>query len=292
LRLAYGAAIRVGDATMQKKTVTYATHDGVALLGDFYAPEGGGPFPVLVAVHGGGWQLGTRESYRHWGPYLATAGIALFSVDYRLCKPNQKSYPQAVHDIRAAVQFLRGAAADLNLDGKRIGLIGDSAGAHLAALVALAGDTPGFAGAYRDDPFAAQSTKVKVAIGLYGVYDMAAQWQHDLVARPRDQITEKFLGTAPIDDRRTYFDASPASYVTRDNNQTAFLIAYGTEDDVVDAASQSAAFVTALKQAGFFVRTSIAQGAPHFWGTDPLEEPGSFSGFFAPRLKRFLAERL
>ncbi len=278
---------------MQKNSgVTYATHDGVALLGDFYAPEGGGPFPALVAVHGGGWQQGTRESYRHWGPYLAASGYALLSVDYRLCKPGQKSYPQAVHDIRAAVQFLRGGAADLNLDGKRIGVIGDSAGAQLAALVALAGDAPGFAGAYRDDPFAMQSTKVKVAIGLYGVYDMAAQWQHDLVARPRDQIVEKFLGAAPIDDRRVYFDASPASYVTRDNNHTAFLIAYGTADDVVDAESQSAAFVTALKQAGFFVRTSIVQGAPHFWGTDPLEEQGSFSAFFAPRLKRFLAERL
>jgi len=278
---------------MQKKSgVTYATHDGVALLGDLYAPEGSGPFPALVAVHGGGWQQGTRESYRHWGPYLATAGYALFAVDYRLCKPNQKTYPEAVHDIRAAVQYLRGWAGEFQIDPKRIGLIGDSAGAHLSALVALAGDLPIFAGAYRDDPFPALSTKVKAVIGFYGVYDMAAQWQHDLVSRPRDQITEKFLGAAPIDDRRLYFDASPASYATRDNNQTAFLIAYGTEDDVVDASSQSVAFVTTLKQAGFFVRTSIAQGAPHFWGTEPLEEPGSFSGFFAPRLKRFLAERL
>lgn len=278
---------------MKTKTgVTYATHDGVALLGDFYAPEGSGPFPALIAVHGGGWQLGTRDSYRHWGPYLATAGYALLSVDYRLCKPNQPTYPQAVHDIRAAVQFVRGSANDLNIDPKRIGIIGDSAGAHLAALVALAGDAPPFVEAYRDDPFHAISTRVKVVIGFYGVYDMAAQWQHDLVARPKDQIAEKFLGAAPIDNRRLCFDASPMSYVTRDNNQTAFLITYGTEDDVVDAASQSGAFVTALKQAGFFARTSIAQGAPHFWGTEPLEEPGSFSGFFAPRLKRFLAERL
>ena len=278
---------------MQKRAgVTYATHDGVPLVGELYVPEGNGPFPALIAVHGGGWQLGSREAYRHWGDYLPAAGYVLFSVDYRLCKPNQKSYPQAVHDIRAAVQFLRGSAAELKIDPKRIGLIGDSAGAHLAALVALAGDAPVFAGAYRDDQFASVSTKVKATIGLYGVYDMAAQWQHDLVARPRDQITEKFLGAAPIDDRRIYFDASPASYVTRDNNQTAFLIAYGTEDDVVDSGSQSVAFVTALKQAGFFVRTTIAQGAPHFWGVDPLEEPGSFSGFFAPRLMRFLSERL
>jgi acetyl esterase/lipase len=278
---------------MQQQTgVTYATHDGVALLGDLYAPDGNGPFPALVAVHGGGWQQGSRSSYRHWGPYLAARGYALFAVDYRLCKANQKSYPEAVHDVRAAVQYLRGSAQALKLDPKRIGLTGDSAGAHLAALVALAGDAPLFAGAYRDDPFGSLSARVKAAIGLYGVYDMAAQWQHDLVARPRDQITEKFLGSAPIDDRKLYFEASPLSYVTRDNNQTAFLIAYGTEDDVVDVATQSTVFVTALKQAGAFVRTSIVPGAPHFWGSDPIEEPGSFSGFFAPRLMRFLADRL
>jgi acetyl esterase/lipase len=278
---------------MQQQTgVTFATHDGVALLGDLYLPEGAGPHPAIIAVHGGGWQQGTRAGYRHWGPYLATRGIALFAVDYRLAKPNQKTFPEAVHDIRAAVQYLRGSAETLKLDGKRIALMGDSAGAHLAALVALAGDAPLFSGAYRDDEFARESTRVKAVVGLYGVYDLAAQWQHDLVARPRDQITEKFLGAAPIENRRIYFDASPISYATRDNNQTAFLIAYGTEDDVVDVATQSVAFLTALKQAGIFARTSIVQGAPHFWGGDPIEEAESFSGFFAPRLMRFLAERL
>ena len=152
---------------MEKKSgVTYATHDGVALLGDLYIPDGSGPFPALVAVHGGGWQQGTRVAYRHWGPHLAKAGYVVFAVDYRLCKPQQKSYPQAVHDIRAAVQFVRFSATDLKVDGKRIGLTGNSAGAHLAALVALAGDQPVFAGAYPLDPFAALSTKVKAMVGL------------------------------------------------------------------------------------------------------------------------------
>lgn len=272
--------------------ITYATHDGTALLGDLYTPEGPGPFPALVVVHGGGWQQGSRATYQYWGNYLTAAGIALFAVDYRLCKAEKKSFPEAVNDVRAAVQYARAAAADLKLDPKRLGLWGDSAGAQLAALVALAGDNPLFADGTKNHPFGAVSTKVRCCIGFYGVYDLAAQWQHDLVARPKDQITEKFLGAAPIDDRQLYFDASPISYVTRGNRETAFFIAYGTEDDVVEVETQSEAFVLALKQSGSFVRTTIVQSAPHFWGSDPIDEPGSYPGFVAPRLKRFLAERL
>jgi acetyl esterase/lipase len=276
----------------QQLGVTYATHDGVALIGDLYIPDGAGPFPAMISIHGGGWQNGSRSAYQYWGPYLAARGYALFSVDYRLSKPEKKTYPEAVHDIRAAVQYLRGSASDLKIDPKRIGFMGDSAGAHLGAMVALAGDSPLYADGYRDDRFAKESTRVKVVVGFYGVYDMTAQWQHDLIARPRDPITTKFLGVAPTDDRRIYFEASPLSYATRDNNQTAFLITYGTEDDVADIETQSKPFVTALKQASIFVRTVIVQGAPHFWAGDPIEEPGSFTGFLAPRLLRFLAERL
>ena len=82
------------------------------------------------------------------------------------------------------------------------------------------------------------------------------------------------------------------TYTTTDNNHTAFLVVWGTEDDLVDTASQSGEFVTALKQAGFFVRTVIVPGAPHFWMGDPLDEPASYTAILAPRLLRFLQERL
>ena len=58
--------------------IEYARHDGAALIGDLYLPKGAGAHPVIVAVHGGGWQLGSRDSYRFWGPYLAARGHALF----------------------------------------------------------------------------------------------------------------------------------------------------------------------------------------------------------------------
>jgi acetyl esterase/lipase len=119
--------------------ITFAEHDGVKLVGDLYLPQGLGEAPVLVGIHGGGWQLGDRKFYRHWGRYLAKHGYAVFAIEYRLTKPGAKTWPGVVGDCKAAVQFLRVSAADLGLDPDRIGMIGDSAGAHLSALVALAG---------------------------------------------------------------------------------------------------------------------------------------------------------
>jgi acetyl esterase/lipase len=95
-----------------------------------------------------------------------------------------------------------------------------------------------------------------------------------------------------MQDRRLYFEASPISYATIANNQVAVLLSWGTQDDLVDSKQQSEAFLLALKQAGFFARTAVVPGAPHYWLSDPIDEPGSFSGFLAPRLVRFLAERL
>ena len=158
--------------------------------------------------------------------------------------------------------------------------------------MALAGDEPLFAAAGGTGARRPESSKVKAVIGVYGVYDLAAQWNHDLVPRPDDRICEKFLGVAPSADRRRYFEASPMSYVTTDNNGTAFLLSWGTEDDIVDRRTQSEAFLTALKQARFYARSVVMPGAGHFWISDPIEEPGSVTGHLAPRLLRFLAEKL
>ena len=274
-----------------RQSVEFAVHDGVKLVGDLYMPKRD-KAPVVVGVHGGGWQQGDRSLYKYWGPFLAQNGIALFAVEYRLSKPDKATYPQAVHDVRAAVQYVRGRAGELGLDPDRIGLQGDSAGGHLASLVALAGDSELFAGGYRDDAHANVSTRVKTVVSVYGVYDMAAQWNHDLLPRPRESITAKFLGKHLCDDRKIYFEASPLSHVTTRMNATAFYLAWGTEDDIVDPATQAVPFRDALKQAGYFVRTTTVPGAPHFWSSEPIDQPSSYSGFVAPRVLRFLQERL
>jgi acetyl esterase/lipase len=275
-----------------KTDICYAVHDGVELLGDLHYPHGLDKAPVLVAVHGGGWQIGDRYVYRHWGPYLASRGYALFAIEYRLMKPGVKTWPGAACDVKAAVQFVRTNAAKLGVDPDRIALIGDSAGAHLSALVALASDEPLLSTQYREDPHAGVSSAVKAVIGFYGVYNMAAQWEHDQIYRPRDQITEKFLGGPPSVSRKVFFEASPLSYATVDKNSTKFLLIYGREDEIVDAATQSDRFLIALKQAGFFARNIVIPEAGHFWAADPVEEPGSFGARAAPRLLRFLEAAL
>jgi acetyl esterase/lipase len=275
-----------------RQSLQFGVHDNEALTGDYYAPSGAGPYPALIALHGGFWKRGSAEGYQYWGQYLAQHGYVLFSINYRLVDGTNNRYPAAVHDSRAAVQFLRSNAATLKLDTDRIGFIGDSAGAHLAALVALTGDAPAFSSGYPNDPYASVSTKVKVVVGVYGAYDLLAQWQHDQAARPRDQVTEIWLGKSPLESKQLFYEASPLTYTTIDNNQTAFLVVWGTEDDIVDPRSQSEVFVTALKQAGFFVRTVIVPGAPHYWMWDPIDEPTSYTGFLAPRLLRFLQDQL
>lgn len=289
IMLAAGAASAAEHEIANQPDLVYAEHDGTRLVGDLYLPKGKSKAPVLVAVHGGGWQLGNKQYYRYWGLFLARAGYAVFAIDYRLGKHGL--YPAAVYDTKAAIQFIRAKAVDYNLDPDRIGLIGDAAGAHLAALTALAGDQ--FDAAYRNDANAAVPATVKCVIGFYGVYDMHAQWMHDLTARPNDNVVEKFLGTSPMQNRRVYFDASPISYATLDRDQLHFLLIHGTDDDIVDVATQSGAFVTALTQAGFFVRRIVIPGAGHFWVRDPFEsEPHSYAAQAIPQLMRFLESSL
>ena len=282
-------AEKLGEFEM-RPGVTYATHDSVALAGDLYLPKGAGPFPALVGVHGGGWVQGARGQFQHWGKYFAARGIALFAISYRFAKTGQKTFPHAVQDVLAGIQYVRGNAKELNIAPDRIGVFGHSAGAHLGSLASLGGKK--FAGGYPQDAHAGVDTDVKAFAGVYGVYNVAEMWGKYNIQSPKQNNIELFTGASLADNRQLYFDASPMSYAVTANNKVAVHLSVGTEDDLVDRRAHTDAFVLALKQAGFFVRTTILQGAPHYWGSDPIDEPGSFSGFLAPRLLRFLQEKL
>ena len=259
---------------MSMRNILFASPGGEDLYADVYLAESPKPVPVIIAMHGGSWRGGFRNHYQYIGPWLNERGYSLLTIDYRLVRNGQNRYPTALDDVRTAIGYVREHAADLNVDPSRIVLMGDSAGAHLAAYVGLT-----------------ERPQVKAVVGIVGVYDLVAQWSHDLPIRPTDNFTQNWLGVSLVDNRRLYFEASCNSHAITANNGPSFLIAWGRFDDICDPVSQSEAFMLALKQAGFWARPVI-QNAPHFWIGDPLDEPGSHSLYFSWRLLRFLEDRV
>jgi acetyl esterase/lipase len=217
------------------------------------------------------------------------AGYGLFVIDYRLATATRKAFPEAVQDVLAAVRFIRGSESELSIDPRRIGLLGASAGAHLAALAALGGDEADFGGR-PSDAFAATSAHVKALVAVCGVYDLFRHWQDDLGRNPEPQwnIARNLIGKEPYEDQRAYFEASPLRHISYAKNQIPVLVSWSTTDDVVDPA-QSESFVRALQQARFMVRTHRLPGASHFWFGEPLQETSSATASFAPRLMQFLS---
>jgi acetyl esterase/lipase len=289
-----GGEVTTGEAAaedvMVQRDLEYASHDGVSLRGDLYQPTTPGFHPAVIALHGGAWKGGSRQSYRYWGPWLAARGIALFTIDYRLATAGKGSYPHAVQDVCAAVQFIRGKGEALNIDANRIGLMGDSAGGHLSALVALASDEAPFANAYPDDPFAKISARVKAVIAFYGVFDLPQQWTADLRRRP-DNIPQVFMGVPLTENRKLYNEASPLTYAVRARNDVSFLLIHGTEDDVVEPV-QSKDFQLALRLAGFYTRMLTVQAAGHYFVSDPIEEPFSRTAEVSRPMLRFIRDKI
>jgi acetyl esterase/lipase len=190
-------------------------------------------------------------------------------------RKDKNRYPAAVDDVRTAIRYVREHAAELNVDSSRIVLLGDSSGAHLAALVGLT-----------------ERPQVKAVVPIVGVYDLAAQWEHDLLIRPHDAMTPAFLGVELPENRALYFEASAISHAVTANVGPSFLVTWSLYDDICDPVTQAEAFLLALKRAGIWARPVIQNGAPHFWIQDPIDEPGSHARYFAFRLLRFLEDRV
>lgn len=264
--------------------LVFAEPGGVVLRGDLYRPSGASSCPVVIAVPGGGWVRGDKALFAHWGRHLAAAGVAVFAIDYRRATGPGGVFPKNVQDVTAAARFLTDNAQRLGLDASRLGLVGASAGAHLAALAALA----------QDEVDGQPAITFKAMVAVYGVYDLVAHWQADLDknAAPGDDPCERLLGKTPYDDQQLYFDASPIRHVSYARNGLKTLLIWGLEDQEVSP-RQSEAFARALRQARFFVRTIAVPGAGHFWFNDQaLDAPHSQAGQVAPAVTAFLRQHL
>jgi acetyl esterase/lipase len=319
----------VGDAFAAAATITkdvvYATHDGVALYGDLYQPASAGPHPAMLLIHGGAWKAGSKVAYSaSWGPYLAERGYVVFSIDYRLSKPGESNWPKALLDCKAALQYLRGNSAALQIDPERIGAGGDSAGGHLSAMLALTQDWPAFANRYPADAYASQSTRLKAVVPAYGVFSMANWWVwtkqgYKPDALEYNALDELFSGS-PTQVPAAYFEASPADYARQSSSALnpvslpnagigiGWFVTWGESDPIVPAQAQSIPFVQALKEAGTRVTAAPVPNVGHFWFsrsalTGSSEIPadckvapgnvvtcaaGSPNDYIAPRLLEFL----
>jgi acetyl esterase/lipase len=244
-------------------------------------------------VHGGGWQGGSRNSFRHWGPFLARQGYVAFASTYRLSTHGNPSYPGCVQDVRAALQYLRRNADTYRLDPSRIAAMGHSAGGHLVAMLGLTNANERFQPSSEGNPNANQDGTIKVIIPLAGVFDLLAQWEYDQLIRPREQVTEQLLGGSPMTARERFYDASPLYHASDQNAaNTAWLVSWGTRDDVVEP-KQSVVFAEHLKRANAVVRTAPIEGAGHFWVSETnVDTPGVYANQFAPRLLGFLSTYL
>ena len=258
--------------------VEFASIEGFRpLLLDLYVPPAGGAATgaAIIYLHGGGWAVGSRRrfgrAFASWSPtpldMLAQAGFVVASVDYRLS--GEARFPAQLHDVRAAIRWLRGKAWQLGVDPTRVMAWGESAGGHLAVLAGLTGDRMDLRGEVGDQ--LGQSSAVCGVVDWYGpmnLQSLGSQHRVDSDKRPDDAGSwESSLVGAPLqtDVARTRA-ASPISYVHA--AAPPIQIHHGTVDTQVPFA-QSVEFVDALRGAGGSVDLIVVEGSDHFWTGAP-----------------------
>ena len=135
LLFAVNSTVAVEPAPIGLKTdIEFAKVGDVSLTLDAFVPEGAGPFPVCILVHGGGFVRGDKQSYiKPLFEPLSKAGFAWFTINYRLAP--QHRWPACAEDVETAVRWVKVHAKDYKVDVGRIALIGESAGGHLVSWV-------------------------------------------------------------------------------------------------------------------------------------------------------------
>lgn len=239
--------------------------------------------PAVLIIHGGGWTSGDKAGEREFitGTTLAKAGYVCASINYELRSPNR--WPTNLHDCKNAVRWLRVNAEKLRIDPARIGVIGGSAGGHLALMVAYTSDNKDL------DPgalYPGVSDRVSACVDMYGISDVVTRQGTDGSGKPdgkyrqSTQLFPESLAAAP----EKWKLASPVSHITRDSPPT--LILHGTRDTTVDR-DQSKELETKLKAAGVESRLIMVEGANHAWPlkTDRFDLTGDVVAFFDKHLK-------
>jgi acetyl esterase/lipase len=262
------------EGTVIERDIAYLG-EGRTEKADLYLPAKRGKdvkSPAVVIIHGGGWTGGTKNAAREFniGTTLALNGYVGFSIDYILATKDKPTWPANLHDCKNAVRWLRKNAGRLQIDPENIGVIGGSAGGHLAAMLALTGP------ADKLDPPGEGDCRVKCAVDLYG--------PADLINLGGDLKNLDMIGKTLAEAPELYKAASPITYA--DKNDPPILIIHGTADKIVDV-KQSHDFAAALKKLGAPHELVIVEGAPHTFHLQPKERDlrPVVLGFFDKSLK-------
>jgi acetyl esterase/lipase len=251
-------------------------------------PTGGKRFGGIVMIHGGGWVGGDKAASREFsmGTTLVKAGYVCVSVNYMM--DEGKRWPTNLHDCKNAVRFLRKHAERYHIDPDRIGVIGGSAGGHLALMVAYTTDISALE---PTSPYPGISSRVGAVVDLYGITNVATRRKTDEqgnpIGKPREN-TALFKATRE-EDPELWRLASPVSHVSKSSPPT--LILHGTADTTVDR-DQATELAARLKEVGAEHEIMMIEGVGHTfdlqaWRRKPLPQDlrPVVTGFFDKHLK-------
>jgi acetyl esterase/lipase len=244
------------DAYRKQTGIPYKHTAQGPLLLDSYRPAAGTRHPLVVMIHGGAWARGGRfeMGLSKWAGYLASAGLAVVSIDYRLAPAT--TYPDSFQDCLDAVDWAVAHAEQLGADAERVGLWGDSAGGHLVLLLATSQTHPGFGG----PRLRSGGARLRGVVAFYPPTDLLALDAIERRGRAGTRTVRDFVGCEPDADPLRWHEASPIEHVHA--ALPPILLLQGTRDFLVPHA-QATAFAARLAAAGAPHRVEIVDGAVH-----------------------------
>lgn len=250
--------------------VAYASQSEAQIC-DIYLPEGEGPFPVIVVVHGGGFAFGA-QNMAIVQPIFAAAvehGYAVVSVDYR--KSGEAAFPAAVADVKAAVRFVKANAGEYGFDPEHVAVWGESAGAYLSLMTALTPEVEALNGDVTDN--SEVSSQVTALVDFYGpveFYTMDEEYkalgvEHDLFASDAS-FESKFLGQNVGSDKEKTYETYWETYAEElpgDFTLSAWIQAGDADTSVPYTQSENFAERLSEVIGGDHVSFGIIGGADH-----------------------------
>lgn len=236
----------------------------------------GAKLPAVICIHGGGFRAGKRERWDALCKQLAEQDYVAMTVTYRLAPKHQ--FPAAVHDVKAAVRWLKANAAKYHVDPERIGVVGDSAGGHLVQYLGVTADVPSLEGTGGNP---GQSSRVACVVNYYGPSDLTKSYGKSVDAA---EVLPLWLGGDSTKEHKKHIIASPLYWVTPAAAPT--LLIHGTKDPYV-AYEQATWIHDKLKASEVEVELLTLEGAGHgFKGDDAAKAEKAMLKFFEKHLKK------